>query len=154
MFCITGKESESSEPRPPTNEAGEPLEGFFLVRGEEWACDESGGWITEGPDGDLFCATGKESESGSAEEGSTAPPEADPVEDEPEGPEVAEGWMCLESGYDMYMEMPDGRIICIDDEPEERTGGFPVDEEWHCTEGGGTVERNDDGVLICYPKGG
>ena len=93
MFCITGRESESSEPRPPTNEAGEPLEGHFLESGEEWACENlSGGWITEGPDGDLFCATGKESDSGSAETGSTASPETETVDDEPEGPEAEYGW--------------------------------------------------------------
>ena len=66
------------------------------------------------------------------------------VEEVPDGPQVDESWMCLEGGYDEYMIMSDGRIFC--------TGGrtFVVEEDWHCTEGGGRVEARDDGKFICY----
>ena len=90
----------------------------------------------------MFCDTSREPETSPTTTGSTT----ETVEEDPEGQQVPESWMCDEGGYDSYVTTSDGRIFC--------TGGrtFVVEEDWQCTEGGGRVERAENGDLICYDE--
>ena len=85
-------------------------------------------------DGENFCDTSNVPVTTPTVTESTNPSTNQTGENEPEGFEVEERWICAESELEAYVTS-DGRIICI--EPEERPEGFIVEEEWHCTEGGG-----------------
>ena len=64
----------------------------------------------------------------------TSPPSNQAAEDEPEGFEVEERWICEESNLEAYTTS-DGRIFCR--EPEENPDGFVVEDRWECLDIGG-----------------